>query len=359
MADVVVADDSPFMRVQIRDILEAGGFTVVAEAANGTEALEAVRAHDPDVVTMDVKMPGMNGIEAVERIVAERPTPTLMLSRYTEEGSTTTFDALNAGAVDFFPKPGGEVSAGLVNYTDDLLEKVQLVADATVPLETGSRGEAPDTSASTPAPGLDGAESTPAPGLDGAESTPTLVIAASAGGPPVVERVLRDLPGTLGLRVIVVQHMPDRFTGRFADRLDSQSDLAVREATATDRLSPNEAVVAKGGYHLEVTGEDRETLELELTEGPPVHNVRPAADVTLESAVEVSTGPLLAAVFSGMGKDAAAGIERVSADGGATLAQDPDSARVGGMPSSAVATGVVDATRPPDRIANWVVERSV
>ena len=346
MVDVVVADDSPFMRVQIRDILEGGGFTVVAEAANGTEALEAVRAHDPDVVTLDVKMPGMNGIEAVERIVDERPTPTLMLSRYTEEGSTTTFDALNAGAVDFFPKPGGEVSAGLVNYTDDLLEKVQLVADATVPLETGSRGEAPDTSASTPAPGL-----------DGAGSTPTLIIAASAGGPPVVERVLRDLPGTLGLRVIVVQHMPERFTERFADRLDSQSEFAVREATATDRLSPNEAVVAKGGYHLEVTGEERETLELELTEGPSVHNVRPAADVTLESAVGVITGPLLAAVFSGMGKDAAAGIERVSTDGGATLAQDPDSARVGGMPSSAVATGVVDVTRPPDRIADWVVER--
>lgn len=346
MADVVVVDDSPFMRVQIRDILEEAGFTVVAEATNGTEALEAVRTHDPDVVTMDVKMPGMDGIEAVERIMDEQPTPVLMLSRYTEEGSTTTFDALNAGAIDFFPKPGGEVSASLVNYTDELIEKVELVADATVPLETSYREESTRSQVST---SVSDADST--------ESTPTLIIAASAGGPPVVEQVLDNLPGNLGLRVIIVQHMPDQFTKRFADRLDAQSELEVDEATMSDRLLPNEAVVAKGGYHLEVTREDGEALELELTEDPPVHNVRPAADVTFESAVEVITGPLVAAVFSGMGKDAAAGIELIDEADGVTLVQSPESARVDGMPTSAIETGVVDEILPPHRMASLIVDQ--
>ncbi|MFC7059429.1 response regulator [Halovenus salina] len=132
MVDAVVVDDSQFMRVQIAEVLKDGGITVVGDAANGKEAIDAVEHHDPDVVTMDVKMPGMDGIEAVERIMETDPTPILMLSRYTEEGADTTFEALEAGAVDFFRKPGGEVSTSLVQFADDLVEAVSVVATADV-----------------------------------------------------------------------------------------------------------------------------------------------------------------------------------------------------------------------------------
>lgn len=346
MVDAIVVDDSQFMRVQIRKILEAGGVTVLGEVHDGTAALEAVTEHQPDVVTMDVKMPGMDGIEAVERIMEREPTPILMLSRYTADGSQTTFDALEAGAVDFFPKPDSEVSTTLVKYADDLVEKVGVVAQADVKsvTPTGRTFEPP-------------AESTSTQSDTGAlETPPTVVIAASSGGPPVVQSILEALPTGLGLRVIVVQHMPDQFTRRFAERLDRYCTLDVREASDGDVLGPDEAVVAAGGSHLVVTGDTGTALELELSEEPPVHSVRPAADVTLESAAEVVSGPLVTVVLTGMGRDGAAGTEAVKASGGVTLAQQPDTASIASMPENAISTGAVDEVRPDEELPAGILD---
>ena len=353
MVDAVVVDDSQFMRIQIRGMLEERGLTVVGEAGNGKRAVETVLDCEPDVVTMDVKMPGMDGIEAVERIMAERPTPILMLSRYTEAGAETSLAALSAGAVEFFHKPDGEVSPSLVQYADDLVETVRVVADADVTARVGTTAR--DGAASTPE---SAAESSPTAVPEvGTPSAvpPTLVIAASTGGPLTVESILSALPGTAGLRVLVVQHMPGQFTGRFAERLDERCELAVRESAPNDRLGPNEAVVAKGEYHTEVADGSGEMLALSLTEEPPVHSVRPAADVTLGSVADAVSGPLLAVVLSGMGRDGAAGLERIAEAGGTTIAQDPEEARLSSMPERAIETGAVDHVVPAADIPECIL----
>lgn len=346
MVDAVVVDDSHFMRVQITDVLEDGGITVIDEARNGKEAVDTVGECEPDVVTMDVKMPGMNGIEAVGQIMKTNPTPILMLSRYTDEGTDTTFEALEAGAVDFFMKPDGEVSTTLVQYADDLIEAVSVVARA-------------DVSADTPQPATERTVAgAPADAVQ-PPNPPTVVIGASTGGPPEIQTILSRLPATLECRVLVVQHMPGNFTGRFAKRLNTVSELTVQEAEMSGTVEPGEIVVAKGGYHLVATEDDGRRLHYELTEDEPVHNVRPAADLTFESAAAVATTPLVGVVLTGMGRDGSVGIEHVAEAGGTVIVQEPENASISAMPDRAIETGVADHVLPTREIPQQIVDAVV
>jgi two-component system chemotaxis response regulator CheB len=337
----VVVDDSNFMRIVIGDILESGGIEVVATASDGAEAVRVVQQHDPDVVTMDVEMPGVGGIEAVERIMATHPTPILMLSAHTEEGASVTFEAIDRGAVDFFTKPGGEISAGMARFEEQLVEQVRSVAQSSV---------GPDGVRSSP-----GDVRTEIPAVD-FEANPTLVVGASNGGPHAVERLLSDLPLAADFRVLVVQHMPEGFTERFAERLDAVSDYAVREAEHRASVGGGEAVVARGGHHLVASGYRRGRVELELTDDPPRHGVRPAIDVTLESVAATVDDPVVAVVLTGMGRDGAAGVERVKAAGGFVVAQDEATSAVFGMPKQAIETGCVDTVEPLAGIPRAVVQ---
>jgi len=338
----VIADDSHFMRSVIADILAEGGVEVVAQARNGHEAVAAVREHEPDVVTMDVEMPEMDGIEAVERIMAEQPTPVVMLSAHTDENADVTFQALDKGAVDFFTKPGGEVSMEMSRLEDQLVEMVTSVAGTTPGEETAA--ETTGTAATTE----------PAPGAY--VEHPTLVVGSSTGGPKMVERVMSELPPNAGFRVLVVQHMPDGFTERFAARIDAGSEYDVREATDGDRIGAGEALVAPGGEHMVVSNYHGGRLRVKLTEDPPVNNVRPAADVTMNSAAEVIDDPLVGVVLTGMGEDGAAGIESIKAVGGTTLTQDEGTSAVFGMPQRAIETGDVDAVLPIGEMADGILD---
>ncbi|MFW5917415.1 MAG: response regulator, partial [Halorubrum sp.] len=223
---VVIVDDSPFMRGLIADLLTDAGVAVVGEAGDGAEALSVVAETRPDVVTMDVEMPGMGGLEAVERLMDETPTPVLMLSAHTAEGAEVTFEALERGAVDFFSKPGGEVSTGVSREADRLVEAVRSVADADLDAATRGRRER-DSGQTASASSSGGSDARSSPGVDGPL---TVVIGASTGGPNAVERVMSALP--MGdCRVVIVQHMPEAFTPRFADRLDDASAYDVSEAS--------------------------------------------------------------------------------------------------------------------------------
>ncbi|MFB6146718.1 MAG: chemotaxis-specific protein-glutamate methyltransferase CheB [Halobacteriaceae archaeon] len=344
MTDVraVVVDDSTFMRTVITDILEDAGVDVVATAADGAEGVAAVVDLQPDVVTMDVEMPEVDGLTAVERIMDRQPTPVLMLSAHTGEGADVTFEALERGAVDFFTKPGGEVSAGMAHHEDRLVETVLSVARSDL-----SEGAQSRTASAEPA--VECPEQT-------FPETPTVVVGASTGGPSVVEQVLAGIPRDAGCRILVVQHMPDGFTDRFADRLDDASAYDVSEAADGDRVGPGEAVVARGGYHLVVDSDRADTLRVSLSEAEPRHGVRPAIDVTMESAARTVEGPLAGVVLTGMGTDGAAGLSAIAERGGSTIAQDEATSVVFGMPAAAVETGDVEAVLPVDEIAEGVVD---
>ncbi|CAI49178.1 protein-glutamate methylesterase CheB [Natronomonas pharaonis DSM 2160] len=342
----VVVDDSQFMRTVISDMLDDAGITVVATASNGESGVEAVRTHEPDVVTMDLKMPGMDGIEATGRIMDECPTPVLVLSAHADDGAELTFEAMDEGAVDFFKKPSGEVSVGIKQQQDELVEKVRSVAGADVSATEAAAERTTSTATST----------TTSRSASEYVDKPTLVIGSSTGGPTVVEQLLSELPLDADLRILVVQHMPDGFTGRFAKRLDGASEYSVSEATGGERIGGGEALVAQGGYHLEVSGYGGGRLRVTLTEDEPVNNVRPAVDVTLQTAAEQVDGPLTAAILTGMGADGADGVESVSAAGGSVVAQDEETSAVFGMPQRAIETGVVDDVRPRNELADGVLD---
>jgi len=345
MVRAVVADDSHFMRSVISDILEEGGIEVTAVARNGREAVDAVVQHEPDVVTMDVEMPEMNGIEATERIMAERPTPVLMLSAHTDENADVTFEALDKGAVDFFTKPGGEVSMEMSRLKDQLVDIVASVASVDVGSRSGDTSSTPAASADIP---TDGDESF--------EINPTLVIGSSTGGPKMVEQVMTDLPLSADFRVLIVQHMPEGFTGRFAERIDTRSDYDVMEATDGARIGGGEALVAAGDRHMELKNYRNGRLRVKLTEDDPVNSVRPSVDVTMATTASVVDDPMVGVILTGMGGDGAEGICRMKEAGAGTIAQDEATSAVYGMPQRAAETGCVDAILPIDEIANGILD---
>jgi len=353
---VVVVDDSPFMRGLISDLLTDAGVAVVGEAGDGAEALSVVAETRPDVVTMDVEMPGMGGIEAVERLMDETPTPVLMLSAHTAEGAEVTFEALERGAVDFFSKPGGEVSTGVSRESDRLVEAVRSVAGADLDAATRDRRERDDSPGSSGSRGPAGAVGPSGP--TGSETVDvdeplTVVIGASTGGPNAVERVMGALP-MADCRVVIVQHMPEAFTSRFADRLDEASAYDVREASDGARVGAGEAVVARGGSHTRIDGYRAGRLRVKLDEDDS-KSVTPAADVTMRSAAAVVDDPLVGVVLTGMGSDAAAGIRAMADAGARTIAQSEDTCVIYGMPKRAVETGGVDEVHDLDDVAGAIV----
>ena len=341
MTRALVVDDSHFMRTVISDILEEGGIDVVGQAANGKQAVAQVAEHEPDVVTMDVEMPEMNGIEAVGEIMDRAPTPVLMLSALTTEGADATMQALSNGAVDAFAKPGGTISTELSGSREELVSAVESVAAAN---PTAVR--TPEQRDGTPEPRT----------TEGFVENPTLVIGASTGGPNVVESVLANLPREAGFRVLVVQHMPEGFTERFAARLDASSEYDIREAHDGARIGTGEGLVAAGDFHMRVSGYSNGRLRVRLEQDERRHSVRPAIDVTMESAASVIGDPLVAAVFTGMGADGADGVRAIKEVGGYVIAQDESTSAVFGIPARAIETGCVDSVLPAGELAAGIID---
>ncbi|MEW6046750.1 MAG: chemotaxis response regulator protein-glutamate methylesterase [Bacillota bacterium] len=351
---VLVADDSPFMRAYLTRVLEQSGRArVVAAVASGTEVLDALERYPVDVVTLDVEMPGMDGLACLRRIMQQHPTPVLMLSAYTTRGSAVTLEALAAGAVDFVPKPSSPVSAAR-SFADELLAKVEQAASIsravlqrlkeTAQAADRGRGRRAATAAALSAPG-------------GVPARRVVAIGASTGGPPALEALLRALPPGLPAAVLITQHMPRGFTASLARRLSDAGNLIVYEAFEGAPLQESVGYVAPGGLHLTVGSDGR----LHLDEGPPVHHVRPAVDVMLRSVAQHFGPEALAVILTGMGSDGAEGARAVKAAGGLCLAQDEASCVVAGMPQSVVRAGLADEVGPPEAlavsIARWARER--
>ena len=342
--DVLVVDDSPLMQRIITSLLESDPrIRVVSTAADGYEAVKKVRAIRPDVVTLDIEMPRMDGLEALQQIMQRAPTPVVMLTGVKEASAAVR--ALELGAVEFVAKPSGTISIDLYKVRDELISKVKLATLVNINrmmAKTGPLGPLATSPRRSPPTG-------------GKEGGPwMLAIGASTGGPRALGKLLSRLPADLPASVLIVQHMPAGFTGSFAQRLDQRSPLHVEEARDGQAVTIGSAYVAPGGIHMVVTGEHgRPTIRLQDT--PPVNCVRPSADVLMGSVARLNGACSMGVLLTGMGSDGAEGLAQIKAAGGLTLAQDRESSIIFGMPRAAIERGVVDGVLSLSKIPRAIV----
>jgi two-component system chemotaxis response regulator CheB len=334
-----VVDDSAVIRQQICDFIEAADdMEVAATAKDGHHAIEAFATTQPDVVTLDVQMPDMDGLAALDAILAKRPVPVIMVSGLTQLGASVTFEALERGAMDYIAKPerGAEVESVL---GDDLLRKIRSFAGADVNRILQIRKERAKRprrkpSGSPPAPKEQSVAS------EAALADLCIAIGISTGGPPALASLFETLRPPMP-PIVVVQHMPPHFTRPLAWRLDALSQLSIKEAETGDVLHPNHVLIAPGGTHLELRRLGEQT-KVVLRNGPPVSGHKPSVDVMMTTAAAIYGPRLLGVIMTGMGHDGAEGCRTIRAAGGYVLGQDEASSDVYGMNKVAFVEGNVD-----------------
>lgn len=339
---VLVVDDSPLMLRFVRELIDGfDGFRVVGTARDGEEAARLVHELNPDIVTLDIEMPGVDGLAALGYIMSEAPRPVIMLSAATTRGTVDlTIRALELGAVDFVRKPVGEPDTGWERVSRRLHDA--LVAAARSNLSGAPMLARPRLRTPTPPSDL----RTPA--------RVAVAIASSTGGPRALAEIVPGLPASLGAAVLIAQHMPPGFTLGLGRRLDQLSALPVHEATTGEPLYHGHVYIAPGGRHLTLA-RTAEGVETVLGDGPPVHGVRPAADQLFESVARVFGAQSVGVVLTGMGRDGSAGLSAIRRVGGASLVQDRATSAVYGMPAHALGTAGADAEVPLSGVAAAVV----
>lgn len=346
---VVIADDSALMRREIRRILESEPCIEVVEAArNGLEAVEATRRHEPDVVALDINMPVMDGLTALQYIMMESPRPVVMISSLTQEGALTSYEALELGAVDFVPKPGGTISLDLHKSAQQIVYKVLCAANAKPGLLGRGRGAR--------RAGAGRAEKRPA--APQADTGKVVVIGQSTGGPSTIMDILPLLPADFPAPVIVVQHMPSAFTPSFAQRLDQHCAFPFKEAERGDVLEGGHGLLAPGDIHLALSrrGPGQTGFMVRLTHTPANALHQPSVDVAMDSVLEHFGANTIGVLLTGMGDDGARAMVNIRKAGGRTVAESEETAIVFGMPREAILRGGAEFVLPSHRIAEKITE---
>ncbi len=349
---VLVTDDSPFVCRLLTSYMQSSpDLQVIGVALNGVRAVELTRQLHPDVVTLDLEMPEMNGLAALERIMHDCPTPVVLVSGVSRQAASVTLQALDIGAVDFILKYTPGIDTDPAALRQEIVAKVRAASQIKVirslrhsrfsTADFGMRNA--ELGKEQPAP------SEPQSAIQNPQSAipAVVVIGASTGGPLALRELLGNLPADFPAAVVVVQHMPAPFTGVLAAQLGRQVPLPVQEAAPGDRLQPGRVLVAPGGYHLLL----RPDARVELNQGPEIGGHRPSIDVTMQSAAQLYGARTTGVVLTGMGGDGAQGLFAIHAKGGRTFAQDAASCVVNGMPQRAIEKGVVDHVAPPAEIA--------
>lgn len=363
MIKVVVVDDSAFMRKAISTMLAKDPeIDVVATARDGEEGLELIRKHNPDVVTLDIEMPRMDGLTTLRHIMMEMPRPVLMVSSLTNEGAEATLKALELGAVDFIPKQLSKVSLDIVKIEASLISKVKIVASRKL-IHSRSRPASiarPTAPVSTPA-SFRPETRTAASGGAGLTKSPcgvvkrdVVVIGVSTGGPPAVQKVLSALPEDFPASIVIAQHMPAAFTGPFAKRLDGLCKISVKEAEPGDRLKTGCAFIAPGGKHL-LLKQMVSRVDLEISTEPASALYKPSANVLISSAADAVGRRALGVILTGMGNDGMEGVRSLKQKGGRALAQSDATCVVYGMPKAIVDAGLSDEIVDIDDMAQAIM----
>jgi two-component system chemotaxis response regulator CheB len=355
--NVIVVDDSAFMRKSLAMLLESDPLIkVVATARDGKEGIDKIREFKPDLVTMDIEMPGMDGLTALGIIMKEMPLPVLMVSSLTTDGAKTTLDALNLGAVDFIPKELSFVSLDIVKIKAELVSKVKSIVQSRSlqfrlqRIKAASQGIRNSAAAARGEAGA-GAPVRPATPhtIPRRKDLRAVVLGISTGGPFALLQTIPKLPKDFPLGIAIVQHMPPRFTKSMAERLDGLSQLSVKEAEDGDRLEAGMVLIAPGGQHM-VFRNHGSDIVARITPDPTDTLYRPCADVMMSSVVQAINGPLLGVIMTGMGKDGLEGLRKIKQKGGMVVAQNEETCVVYGMPKAAVDDGIADLVLPLEDI---------
>ena len=344
---VLIVDDSSFMRMAIRGVLSRDpDIEVVGAAVDGAEGVSRAALLKPDVITMDVEMPRMDGISAVRQIMATAPTRVIMVSTLTNQGAQATFEALDAGAVDYVPKNLSDSPGVQEQFRDELLKKVKEVAN------TSFNRKFSGSPATPPQADLPIERVRP---LQHIRKAGYLGIGASTGGPVAVQEVLAALPANFPIPVVVVIHMPKAFTAPYAERLNAKCKLQVKEAADGDMLKPGQVLLAPGGGHMTLARHGAGiTVKISPPSAYPRHFYIPSVDLMMSSLAEAASGSMMGVILTGMGNDGMKGMQMVKSKGGATIVQDEVTCTVYGMPRACVEGGVADEVLPLSQIGTAI-----
>lgn len=350
MADkikVLIVDDSALVRQVVSQALASDpGIEVIGTAADPLFALQKMKSQWPDVLVIDIEMPRMDGITFLKKIMAEHPTPVVVCSSLAEKGAQATFEALAAGALSIITKPKLGLKSFLEDSSNDIVQAVRSAARANMRA----------LHASTAAPTKLSADAMLSPGVNRAlERTTDQVVAigTSTGGTQALEAVLTRLPTTT-LGIVIVQHMPEKFTAMFAERLHGLSQIEVREARHGDRVIPGRALIAPGGRHMMLKRSGAQYV-VDVADGPLVNRHKPSVDVLFRSVAKFAGANALGIIMTGMGDDGARGLKEMHDAGARTIAQDEASCVVFGMPREAIKLGAADQVMALDQIAGAIV----
>ncbi len=338
---VLIVDDSAFMRNALSKMISSDPeLQVIATARDGVEAIDKVKSLKPDIVTLDVEMPKMNGLEALKVIMDTNPVPILMVSSLTSDGAKTTLEALDAGAVDFIPKNLADLSVNIIDIRKQLLEKLKAIGKK----RFVRRRQKPQSII------------IPKRTFDGQRKIAVVTIGSSTGGPKALQEILPHMPENLPVGIVIAQHMPPSFTGPFAERLNSICKITVKEAEHGEPLKPGVVLIAPGGNHLKIVRKRTFEVVANIVDGKEgTHIYKPSADILMLSATEAFPGRTLGVILTGMGSDGLTGMEKIKKDGGKTLAQNEETCVIYGMPKAVVEAGIVDKIIPLEEIAGEIV----
>lgn len=342
--NVVVIDDSAFMRKSLSLMLSSDPqISVVGTARNGLEGIELIKKTNPDVATLDIEMPVMDGLTALKKIMAECPTSVIMVSSLTTEGAQSTIKAMELGAVDFIPKEMSYVSVNISQVKDDLIQKVKAIGRQKAVRDRLKRLRAVENRPRMTSSNLTRME-LPKIGYR------AISLGISTGGPFTLQKVLPELSDSIKIPIFIVQHMPPKFTKSLADRLNSMCKLEVKEAEDGETIQAGKVYIAPGGMHMKIKQGTAGNNFIYITREPSDTLHRPAVDITMNSVIDAYGKYTLGIIMTGMGKDGFEAIKRLKSIGGYTIAQEEESCVVYGMPKAIVDAGYADMILSAERI---------